>query len=644
MKRRDDDFEARIAPPRGDRGGSRYITRVLRALSAAGGKRKGNFKAPLSRRLQAGPVAGRGLVAARMLRDQIGPRARRVVVKARLVQGRQASANAISPHLRYIMREGITRDGEPGRAYGADVDQVDVEAFDAKGRRDRHQFRFIVGPEDSEALADLRGFTRDLMHGMEKDLGTRLDWIAVDHWDTDNPHTHIVLRGKDEAGKDLVIAREYVSHGMRLRASLLATEWLGPRTERELKEAISKEVGQERWTGLDLQLQKQARGDLIEIRELPRSHQTALVGRLQRLQELGLAEREAAGVWRVQPDFEPTLRALGERGDIVRTMQRSVGVQREIVVHAEGHPKREIVGKVVGAAFLDELNERAALIVDATDGRAHALPLPRGTPLDRYPIGAIVRAGGERAFSAADRNIAALSRDGMYSPSAQSVGAAGPRESVRRLHLRRLEALRRAGIVERVNEALWRVPQDLVEQGRRYDLGKARRVGPELLSRFPVERQVSAIAATWLDAQSQDEIGALASNGFGAEVRDALQRRHHFLVDGGHAEPDQQGAVRLTDAILARLRAADVSRAGDRLSAELGLSIRKPIPGVSIKGTYRQSIWLASGQFAMLERDGGFALVPWHPVLEGRIGQAVSVAMRGSVADWTVGSERSLGR
>jgi type IV secretory pathway VirD2 relaxase len=141
-----------------------------------------------------------------------------------LVNLRQAGKRSTLSHLRYIERDGVSREGEPGKAYGPQTDQADVEAFEERGREDRHQFRFIVSPEDAEQLDDLRTYTRHLMSRMEADLGTRLDWVAVDHWNTDNPHTHIVLRGKDETGKDLIIARDYIAEGMRNRAAELATE------------------------------------------------------------------------------------------------------------------------------------------------------------------------------------------------------------------------------------------------------------------------------------------------------------------------------------------------------------------------------------------------------------------------------------
>ena len=107
--------------------------------------------------------------------------------------------------------EGASRDTPTTRSR----DQVDLRIFAATGSDDRHQFRFIVAPEDGVQLEDLRSFTRTLMARVERDLGTRLEWVAVDHWDTDNPHTHVVLRGKDNGGKDLIIARSYITHGMR---------------------------------------------------------------------------------------------------------------------------------------------------------------------------------------------------------------------------------------------------------------------------------------------------------------------------------------------------------------------------------------------------------------------------------------------
>ena len=127
-------------------------------------------------------------------------------------------------------------------------------AFIERGRDNRHQFRFIVLPEDAAEMTDLRGFTRDLMRQMERDLDTGLDWIAVDHHNTSHPHTHIIVRGVLDDGRILNIAGDYIAHGVRHRASDRVTLELGHQSEVELRTKLGNEVEAERLTRLDKML------------------------------------------------------------------------------------------------------------------------------------------------------------------------------------------------------------------------------------------------------------------------------------------------------------------------------------------------------------------------------------------------------
>lgn len=134
-------------------------------------------------------------------------RARRVMVKARVVKlAGTKTAGAAQAHLRYLQRDGVSRDGELGRFCSTFSDNVDGKAFLERGEGDRHQWRFIVSPEDGASFDTLRSFTRELVTKMEQDLGTTLDWVAVDHFDTGHPHTHLLVRGATEDGKVLNIA------------------------------------------------------------------------------------------------------------------------------------------------------------------------------------------------------------------------------------------------------------------------------------------------------------------------------------------------------------------------------------------------------------------------------------------------------
>ncbi|HHK5645181.1 TPA: DUF3363 domain-containing protein, partial [Serratia marcescens] len=339
--RRDDDFRIRPSAPK--HRGQGFVSKVLKQAGKASsgkssvrspggaGKGAGTGQRPGSR-------LGRGHTAARFAGAKLTSLSRRVTIKTLLVNQQRASPQSLAKHLRYIERDGVGRDGEPGQAYGPQTDAADLDAFKERCAEDRHHFRFILSPEDGAELKDLRTYTRHLMGRMEADLGTGLDWVAVNHWNTDNPHTHIVVRGRDDTSKDLIIAGDYIADGFRHRAAELATEWLGPRTELEIQQTLQREVEQERWTSLDRTLKRELGDDgLVHVERLnePRlqRQRLLLIGRLQRLQRLGLADEMQPGTWAVHADAEKTLRALGERGDIIRTMQRAMrGEPRELAV------------------------------------------------------------------------------------------------------------------------------------------------------------------------------------------------------------------------------------------------------------------------------------------------------------------------
>src|SRR6266498_683664 len=140
----------------------------------------------------------------------------------------------------YLRREGVTKDGATGRMFDAERDDTDLRAFAARCESDRHHFRFIVSPDDATELSDLKPFTRELMAQAQRDLGTRLDWVAVDHWNTEHPHVHVIILGRADDGHDLVISRDYIREGMRARAEGLVTRELGPRSEQEIRRTLEE--------------------------------------------------------------------------------------------------------------------------------------------------------------------------------------------------------------------------------------------------------------------------------------------------------------------------------------------------------------------------------------------------------------------
>ncbi|MDX7817955.1 relaxase/mobilization nuclease and DUF3363 domain-containing protein [Aeromonas caviae] len=652
--RRDNNFRVRPSAPknRGKGQGQSFVSKVLKqAGKASSGKSAVRRPGAAGTGQRPGSRLGRGHTAARFAGAKLTPMSRRVTIKTLLVNHQRASPQSLAKHLRYIERDGAGRDGEPGRAYGAQADEADLDAFKERCADDRHHFRFIVAPEDGAELDELRTYTRHLVNRMEADLGTRLDWVAVDHWNTDNPHTHLIVRGRDDTGKDLIIAGDYIAHGFRHRAAELATEWLGPRTELEIQQTLGREVEQERWTSLDRTLQREAGEDgrvQVERFNEPslQRHRLLLIGRLQRLQRLGLADEMQPGTWAVHADAEKTLRALGERGDIIRTMQRAMsGQPRELAVFEPGDDGRSIIGRVAAKGLADELHDRGYLVIDGTDGKAHYVELNARDELANYPTGAVVEVKGSADVRAADKNIAALASDGLYRTDhhlAIEQGRAKPGrdpQEVVAAHVRRLEALRRAGIVERVAEGLWKVPDDLPERGRLYDAQRLGGVAVELKSHLPIERQARVIGATWLDQQLIGGGRGLGDLGFGGDAKQAMQQRADFLEEQGLAQRRGQRVI-LARNLLGTLRNRELAQAAKDIAAETGLAHRPAADGQRVAGIYRRSVMLASGRYAMLDDGMGFSLVPWKPVIEQRLGQQLAATVGGGRVSWEFGRNR----
>jgi len=652
MNRRDDEsFRIKARAPKSGRGReSLFIDRVLTQVRRSGG----GVGRPTQRKGRRGrPQFHRGGLAAAFAGARLDARSRRVIIKTRLVYLKTGGSRALATHLRYLAREGVGRDGVPGQAYDARSDAADLKTFEKRIPGDRHQFRMILAPEDGAALADLKAFTRDLMSGVERDLGTRLEWVAVDHWDTANPHTHVILRGTDETGRDLVIDREYLIRGMRLRACELATEWLGPRTELEIRRSMEHDIGQERWTGIDRALQAHARDGVLDLREMPEGaarlrERNLMLARLQRLEPMGLSEKLGPGRWRMREDAETVLRHMGERGDIVRTMQRAFGKEpRELAIFDPRRGAEPVIGRIAAKGIADELTDKAYLVIDGLDGRGHYVTLPPGTDLAELPVGGIVEAS-VASDRVADRSIVALAEHGVYSTQVHlaELRANPPRtldpEEIVAGHVRRLEALRRAGIVERFDAGMWRIPNDLVERGRTYDRQRSGGVAVVLHSHSPVERQVRVVGATWLDRQLVD--GAIPQSplrGFAASAHEAMRAREEFLIEQGLAKR-QDGRVVLARNLLRTLRERELEKTAQAISKQTGLTYRPVADRTSAAGVYRRSVMLASGRFAMLDDGLGFSLVPWRPVLEKHLGQDVAAMLRGDSVSWHFG--RKLGR
>jgi type IV secretory pathway VirD2 relaxase len=488
-----------------------FINQVLRAAKKAG-HTSGQATAGRRSTAYGRSTFGRGRLS--FSRNRLFSSSRRVVVKARVARhkGRAFRSAPLTAHLSYLKRDGVTRSGERAEMFDAGDDCADGAAFAERCRDDRHHFRFIVSPEDAGDMTDLKAFSRDLVKQMEVDLGTRLDWVAVDHWNTDNPHVHLLVRGVDDDGVDLVISRDYVSRGLRSRAEDLVAIELGPKPEHEIRNALEREVTAERWTRLDQEIRLAA--DETGYIDLRPDHtgssdpeiRRLMVGRLQRLEKMGLAASAASGEWMVGLEAERSLRDLGMRGDIIKTMHRAFterGEARGVSDYAveSGQPESQIIGRLVDRGLHDELTGEACALIDGTDGRAHHVRF-RGIEAFEHapPVGGIVEV---RRF-----------------------GQAGDPRPTLMLAIR----------------------SDL-------DLGE----------------QITAKGATWLDHRlvERDPM-PLAMGGFGREARDAMEARAEHLVQEGLARRQGQRIILQRD-LLNTLRRRELDKVGTRIAADTAL-------------------------------------------------------------------------
>lgn len=579
------DSELRIRPGRihhGNKGARRpksFVGEVMRAAKKAGhvGDSFGRGKGGANR-----SRFGRGRRAALAL--SMRSTSRRVVMKARVVRhhGTRFRSAPLPKHITYLKREGVTHDGTDARMFDATSDAVDEGAFAERCKDDRHHFRFIISPEDAAQMDDLRAFTRELMSDVARDLGTRLDWVAVDHWNTDNPHVHVLIRGRADDGQDLVISRDYISRGFRNRAAERVTVELGPRSEQEIQSALEREVEAERWTSLDRALRNAADegAGVADLRPGGQEHDPELrrlmIGRAMRLERIGLAESAGSACWTFKPELEQTLRDLSVRGDIIKTMHRAMtGQGREpdvsgFALHGDDFAD-PVIGRLVGRGLHDELKGTAFAIVEGIDGRTHHVRFSDLELTGDAKPGAIVEA---RAYE-----------DAM---------------------------------------------------GRK-------RLSLATRSDLTLEAQVIAPGATWVDRQLLAREPVVTGSGFGAELRDAMERRIEHLAGEGFARRQGQRVIFAGD-LINTLRRRELESATSKLSAETSLPHRSSAEGEHVSGVYRQRVSLASGRFAMIDDGLGFQLVPWRPVLEQQLGKQVSgIATPGGGVTWSFGKKLGLG-
>jgi type IV secretory pathway VirD2 relaxase len=520
---------------------------------------------------------GRGGSAAAAIRVRVHPQ--RVTVKSRVVRhsryrGQGGAIRALREHIDYLGRAGVAEEKGPGVVFDMqdDLGSQELRAFRERIVDDRHHFRFIVSPEAGSSL-ELKDYAREFVSAMESDLGTPLEWLGVAHYDTDNPHLHLMVRGKDSAGADLVINREYMSHGMRLQAMEVATRHLGPRLAQDIERSLKRDLTADRITGIDLRLAHASGQHPQGFVSALHANGGSLAGEQQRLQtltrlehleSLGLAREVKPGIWQPDIDLLENLRRLSLRGDLIKLMhERMRGTDpgiAAVIFNQENPPREAVVGRVYARGTADELSDRNYLLIEARDGKAYYAPLSEFSEVS-----------GQEA---------------------------------------------RLGSIVRITPT------------RKNNSGANIKV--ERLSAGDLDTQIHENGVTWLDREinAGAEIGApprIGATPFERQIAQALKDRGQHLKSLGLAE-DLNGQLRTKARFIDELYARELQDAAHRLQGRYGEFVRLSA-GQTLNGRIEMIEQLPSGPHAVMAMADRYSLVPASPGLSRQVGRTIGLSI-----------------
>lgn len=606
-----------------------YLSRVSRAISRAGHARSSGRRAFTRRPSSSGR--------------------RRVIVKARVVRTNVASKVSLRKHLDYIRRDEATRAQDKGKLFGRTSDDLDHKDFADRADEDRHHFRFIVSPEDGTRMEDLKPFARDLMQQMSNDLGTRLDWVGAVHHNTEHPHVHIVVRGRRETGEDLVIPRKYIAYGIRERAEDLVTLELGPQTRLEQEQKLGRDIKAERLTRTDRTLIR-AGGDrgLVKLDQLPVQYRTHNLARLRHLERMKLAEEQTKGEWKLFPNLASRLKALGERGDTIKSLNKAAAhrtgrlLDADYAYQPENTATRDVAGAVLKAGIGGEYHDQKYVTVDTLDGRIVRVPVHPDTDLSELTPGAIVELrSASGGLKPSDHTIDRIAKEyaGTYSPTLHQQADPRATPGFITAHVRRLEALRRAGLVKRHKDGSWTVSADHLRQVDKFEKTAAirRPLTVHLKSQIGLTDQVHEDGLTWLDKTDAADLG---TRGFAEEASNAKEARQKLLRERGVLSSN---AKTLTAQQMEMLRSKGLAKRAASLERQTGKTYLPAPHQGKITGSYTGKIQTPDGPYVVIEKNKSFTLAKWRNVLSQRQGLAVTGIAKAGKISWSFGKGRDKG-
>lgn len=361
---------------------------------------------------------------------------------------------------------------------------------------------------------------------------------------------------------------------------------------------------------------------------------------MRHLEGLGLAAPAGKDQWTLKPGWEASLRALGQRGDILKALaakKKDRALDQNLRRFEPGGQEQEVLlGSVLASVPEDELRDLRSLVVEDFHGTRWIVDVGLREPGTIPPDGAIIEVSARppklREMDASILKVAERS-GGMYSDTLHVAEDPAATPAWRQGHFRRLEALRRGGIVERGSDGVWQVPQDFALRAADYDAARTGRLEVQVRSWLPLAEQARHAGLTWLDTEGAGMAGDRL-----AKVR---QARLTFLQEKGWLE---RGDSELGEALRVRLRVMELRRTSGMLASSTGRAAVELVPGGRFEGWFEKALDLGQGRIAVVGNAKEFALVPWRPEMERHRGRDMAFRRTAASVSWTIGIERGMER
>jgi type IV secretory pathway VirD2 relaxase len=408
----------------------------------------------------------------------------RVIVKASYVLPDTRHARTlIRHHLHYAAHNKTDVFNKSPELYCHDDGSIDIKEKINDFQKAPHFFNIIISPENGDEL-DLKEFTRSFVAKVEADLGTKLDWAAGNHYDTNDPHVHLLFKGEDEHGKKLILTRDYISRGLRARASQVATTKLGLRSRDEVIRSLEFDVLKPAKTDLDkiiLRASHENRIDLPntyldELQDLPKE---LFQRRLEFLETKDLVKKECEGVWHIDADLIKKLKELSRTSSIIERLSGDLKINNQAceIISAKNLFDQRVKGYVVERGFVDDHSNKEYLVVKSKEKKFLYVELEKYSEKTPAKVGEFIQIEGTKPFSGpktSDGTILNESKNngGIYDAArhaerASAQGLLPPSVTAKEyadVHVKRLEILASKGLIEKLDDQRFVIPSEYIEK------------------------------------------------------------------------------------------------------------------------------------------------------------------------------------